>query len=114
MIPPAGAADVVAGATGAGAGVDVRAGGAVVVGSTVTVLGGTVTVETDDVAAVVDCFSFSSEPPAIAAITSRTTTAPIPPKIHGFFDFFGGWGCVQVGWPSFGLDHEGEPELGPL
>jgi hypothetical protein len=89
MMPPAGAADVVAGTIGAGrAGVTVLVGAAVVVvGCTVTVLGATVTVETVELAAAEDLSLFSL-PPAIATTTKSATTAAMPPKIHGFFDFF--------------------------
>ncbi|PXW31304.1 UNVERIFIED_CONTAM: hypothetical protein DES50_10570 [Williamsia faeni] len=98
-MPPAGglevvgAAGVIGGTIGATAGVDVGAGATVVVGWTVTVLGATVTVDTDELAAV-DVLSSSSPLPAIAAMIRSNTTAPIPPKIHGFFDFF--WGCCWV------------------
>jgi hypothetical protein len=92
MMPPDGAAEVVAGATGAGAGVDERVGATVVVACTVTVLGAAVTVDTDDAAAV--DLSSASPPPAIAAMMRSKTTTPMPPKIQGFFDFFGGvWGA---------------------
>jgi hypothetical protein len=61
----------------------------------VTVLGAAVTVDTEEAAAFVDSSS-DSLPPAIAAMIRRRTTAPMPPKIHGFFDFFSG-GCVHDG-----------------
>lgn len=104
MMPPAGDADAVLGATGTTMGVDAGAGAAAVVGATVIVLGAAVTVVVIELVAVEVLF-FSSPTPEIPATTKSATTAAIPPKIQGFFDFFAG--LSQNGWPEFDSYGEG-------